>query len=281
LTHDTPVVVRLEEEFSNNGGLRGRAKNANTRGRKARRMITVLWQDSAFVAVDKPSGLAVHRGMCADPITALEMTRDTVEQWVYPVHRLDRATSGVLVFGLSSEAARALHDQFENGSVDKRYWALVRGVTPLEGTIEHAIPRCEGGPRVEALTTFRRLWTGAHVSLVEARPRTGRFHQVRRHMKHINHPLIGDANYGKGALNRAYRDEFGLGRLALHAASIAFLHPFTEEEVTIAAALPEDLKRPFERIGVGFGVTGAEGDPSSPLTYLLTPEIVGRHRSKY
>ncbi len=213
-------------------------------------MLTVLWQDSAYVAVDKPSGLAVHRGMCTDKVTALELTRDTVGQWVYPVHRLDRATSGVLVFALSSEAAGALHARFEDGRVEKRYWALVRGVAPEAGTIDYAIPRCEGGARVPALSTFRRLWSGAHVSLVEVSPRTGRFHQVRRHMKHIHHPLIGDANYGKGALNRAYRDEFGLARLALHAASLTFEHPFGGERITIASVLPEDLKKPFERIGV-------------------------------
>ncbi|MBK9262527.1 MAG: pseudouridylate synthase [Polyangiaceae bacterium] len=213
-------------------------------------MITVLWQDSAFIAVDKPSGLAVHRGMCTDAVTALDLVRDAAGQWVYPVHRLDRATSGVLLFALSSEAARALQEKFEGGGVTKRYLALVRGVAPDCGSIDHAIPRSEGGPRVAAFTTFRRLWSGAHVSLVEAHPRTGRFHQVRRHMKHIHHPVIGDSNYGKGALNRAYRDEYGLGRLALHAASIAFAHPLSGEEVTITADLPDDLKQPFERIGV-------------------------------
>lgn len=213
-------------------------------------MLSILWRDALYVAVDKPSGLAVHRGLCTDNVTALDLTRDLVGQWVYPVHRLDRATSGVLLFALSSEAAGALHARFEDGRVEKRYWALVRGVAPAEGTVDHAIPRCEGGPRVSALTTFRRLWAGAHVSLVEATPKTGRFHQVRRHMKHISHPLIGDANYGKGALNRAYRDEFGLARLALHAAGLAFEHPATGEKIKIESVLPDDLRIPFERIGV-------------------------------
>lgn len=213
-------------------------------------MVTILWQDSDYVAIDKPSGLAVHRGLCADPITALEKTRDTLGQWVYPVHRLDRATSGVLLFALSSEAASALQSQFEASAIKKRYWALVRGVAPEEGTIDHAIPRREGGPRVDALTTFRRLWAGPHVSLVEAFPQTGRFHQIRRHMKHINHPLIGDANYGKGALNRQYRDEFGLARLALHAVSVTFERPKTQEHIEISSVLPDDLKHSFLRIGV-------------------------------
>lgn len=213
-------------------------------------MVTILWQDANYVAIDKPSGLAVHRGLCADPITALEKTRDTVGKWVYPVHRLDRATSGVLLFALSSEAARDLQAQFECGEIKKRYWALVRGVAPEEGSIDYAIPRCEGGPRVDARTTFRRLWAGPHVSLVEAYPQTGRFHQIRRHMKHIHHPLIGDANYGKGALNRMYREEFGLARLALHAASLTFDHPKTTERITIESVLPDDLQQPFTRLGV-------------------------------
>jgi tRNA pseudouridine65 synthase len=213
-------------------------------------MVTILWRDLDYVAIDKPSGLAVHRGLCTDPITALDKTRDTLGQWVYPVHRLDRATSGVLIFALSSEAARSLQAQFEQGAIKKRYWALVRGVAPEEGTIDHAIPRCEGGARVDALTTFRRLWSGPHVSLVEAHPQTGRFHQIRRHMKHIHHPLIGDANYGKGALNRMYRDEFGLARLALHALNVTFVHPKTNEFITITSVLPDDLKLPFERIGL-------------------------------
>ena len=224
-------------------------------------VLRILWRDSSYVAVDKPSGLAVHRGMCVDKVTALDLARDLVGQWVYPVHRLDRGTSGVLLFALSSAAAGALHAQFEDGGVEKRYWALVRGVVPEEGTIDHAIPRSEGGPRVAALTTFRRLWSGTHVSLVEAYPRTGRFHQVRRHLKHIHHPVLGDANYGKGALNRAYRDEFGLARLALHATALTFTHPETGARILINSVLPDDLWVPFERLGVGLGSKGDEGDP--------------------
>ena len=224
-------------------------------------VLRILWRDSSYVAVDKPSGLAVHRGMCVDKVTALDLARDLVGQWVYPVHRLDRGTSGVLLFALSSASAGALHGQFEDGGVEKRYWALVRGVVPEEGTIDHAIPRSEGGPRVAALTTFRRLWSGPHVSLVEAYPRTGRFHQVRRHLKHIHHPVLGDANYGKGALNRAYRDEFGLARLALHATALTFTHPETGARILINSVLPDDLWVPFERLGVGLGSKGDEGDP--------------------
>jgi tRNA pseudouridine65 synthase len=213
-------------------------------------VIEVLRQNPRFVAVAKPSGVAVHHGWSREGEAALELVRDHLGRFVYPVHRLDRPTSGVLLFALDAESARVLHELFESGGVDKRYLALVRGVAPQAGTVDHPIPRREDGPRVPALTEFRRLWSGEHVSLVEARPRTGRLHQVRRHMKHINHPLIGDANYGKGALNRDYRERIGLGRLALHAAELSFTDPWSGEPYAIAAPVPRDLGGPLERLGV-------------------------------
>ncbi|HVK62911.1 MAG TPA: pseudouridine synthase [Polyangium sp.] len=213
-------------------------------------MLSILHHDERFVVVDKPSGLAVHPGWADDDRTALHEVRDTLGQKVFPVHRLDRATSGVLVFALASESARVFCEMFEEGRVEKHYLALVRGVAPEAGTIDHPIPRREGGPRVPASTSFRRVWRGEHLSLVDAEPHSGRLHQVRRHMKHISHPLIGDANYGKGALNRAYRERFGLARLALHARSLGFVHPWEGKPITFEAALPEDLRAPFERIGV-------------------------------
>jgi len=216
--------------------------------------LPVLVRTDRYVIVAKPSGLAVHRGECRDRVTALDLVRDEVGRWVYPAHRLDRGTSGVLLFALDPEAAAALAPLFAAAAVEKRYLALVRGVPPDEGLIDHAVPRSEGGPRVPALTAFRRLAAASaadqRCALVEARPRTGRFHQIRRHLKHIGHPLIGDANYGKGALNRWYREHYGLARLALHAAEIAFTDPWTAAPVRAAAALPEDLAAPLGRLGL-------------------------------
>jgi tRNA pseudouridine65 synthase len=212
--------------------------------------IEVLREERRFVAVAKPSGVAVHHGWSHDGEVALALTRDALGRYVFPVHRLDRPTSGVLLFALDAEGARTLHEMFEDGRMDKRYLALVRGVMPEQGTIDHPIPRREDGPRVPAVTSFQRLWAGDHISLVEARPHTGRLHQVRRHLKHLSHPVIGDANYGKGALNRAYREQSGLARLALHAAKLSFVDPWTGEPVTIEAPLPDDLRAPLSRIGV-------------------------------
>jgi tRNA pseudouridine65 synthase len=213
-------------------------------------VVEVLRSSERFVAMAKPSGVAVHHGWSREGEAALELLRDHLGRYVFPVHRLDRPTSGVLLFALDSESARVLHELFEAGGVDKRYLALVRGVAPEAGTIDHPIPRREDGPRVPATTEFRRLWRGEHVSLVEARPRTGRLHQVRRHMKHISHPLIGDANYGKGAVNRDYRERIGLERLALHAAELSFADPWSGEPLRITAPMTEDLRGPLERLGV-------------------------------
>jgi tRNA pseudouridine65 synthase len=215
----------------------------------------VLYQDEAVIAVDKPSGLLVHRGWGRDRVVALTLVRDLVGQRVHPVHRLDRGTSGVLLFALSPDAARVISEAFEAGRVRKRYLALVRGVAPVDAVIDQPVPVRPKGPRKAAVTEMRLLSAARGsqpraCSWVEAWPRTGRLHQVRRHLKHLGHPVLGDANYGKGALNRAFREAYGLARLALHAAELTFPHPVTGEPLTVAAALPADLAEPLKRIGL-------------------------------
>lgn len=213
--------------------------------------IDVLHRDDAIVVVDKPSGLSVHRGDDQGSTFALNLTRNEIGQWVYPVHRLDRATSGVLVFALSSEHARMLHASFHDRLVDKDYLALVRGTPPPSGSIDSPMAKREGGPDVEAVTDYRTLYSSdQRLSLVEARPRTGRRHQIRRHLRRIDHPLAGDVRYGNGADNRRYRAELGLYRLALHAMRLSFPHPANGKRVTFESAVPQDLAAPFERIGI-------------------------------
>jgi tRNA pseudouridine65 synthase len=215
--------------------------------------LPVLYQDGVLLAVAKPAGLAVHRGAARDRTVALQLVRDRVGRHVHAVHRLDRATSGVLLFALDPATARRLQEQLEAGKVAKRYLALVRGVPPETGVIDHPIPRDVDGPRVPALTEFRRLATFERYALVEARPRTGRRHQIRRHFKHLSHPLIGDVRYGKGEHNRLFRDRFGLHRLALHALELAFDHPETGEALRLVAPVPEDLAGPLRAMGMGEG----------------------------
>jgi tRNA pseudouridine65 synthase len=213
--------------------------------------MEILYQDEDIVAVNKPSGMLVHRGWANDKVVAMTEVRDQIGQWVYPVHRLDRGSSGVLLFALSSEVAATLGHAFTERLVDKFYLALVRGVPDEAGLIDHEIAKKEGGPKVFAQTEYRRLAVSGRYSLVEARPRTGRLHQIRRHLKHISCPLIGDVRYGKGEHNRHFRNNYDLHRLALHCHGLALDHPTRPgERVQLRAPLPADLANALIGLGV-------------------------------
>lgn len=227
----------------------------------ARRALPVLWSDAAVLAVNKPSGMVVHRGWARDGEIVMVLARRIAGTHVFPVHRLDRGTSGALVLALDPGIARRLQDSFAGGKVRKRYVALVRGIPPESGVIDSPVPRSPGGPRVPAVTEFRRLATFERYALVEAVPRSGRLHQVRRHLKHLAHPLIGDVRYGKGEHNRLFRCRFGLHRLALHALEIELVHPVGGNPLRLFASIPEDLAGPLRRMGLP--VPGEP--PSGPL----------------
>lgn len=213
--------------------------------------IELLFVDEHLVVANKPSGLLVHRGWDNDDDVAMFRVRDALGQHVYPVHRLDRGTSGALVLARTREMAASLARMFEAGQIEKRYWALVRGMPPDDGVIDYPIQRVEDGPRVPAVTAFRVLGrsTVDRCSLVEALPKTGRLHQIRRHLRHINHPLVGDVKHGSGPINRHYRAHYNLHRLALHATSIAFAHPATGETLSVSAPLPDDFALPLASLG--------------------------------
>jgi tRNA pseudouridine65 synthase len=212
-------------------------------------ILTVLHRDDSLVAVDKPSGMAVHRGWSQERHVVLTVLRDQIGRHLYPVHRLDRGTSGALVLALDPATAHSLQERFAAGEVRKRYLALVRGIPPEEGVIDSPVPRSPGGPRVPAVTEFRRLGTFERYALLEVVPRTGRLHQIRRHLKHISHPLIGDVRYGKGEHNRLFRERFGLHRLALHALELGFPHA----DLRFAAPVPPDLAGPLRAMGLPVG----------------------------
>jgi tRNA pseudouridine65 synthase len=217
-------------------------------------LLQVLYQDDQLLVVDKPSGLAVHRGWARDGEVIMSLARAQVGRRVFPVHRLDRGASGVLVLALAVEAARHIAAAFAAGRVRKRYLALVRGIPPACGVIDHPIPRAPGGPRVPAVTAYRRLATFERYAWLEVVPETGRLHQIRRHLKHLSHPLIGDVRYGKGEHNRLFRTRFGLWRLALHAAELRLEHPATGVPLHLEAPLPPDLSGPL----AAMGLTGRE-----------------------
>jgi tRNA pseudouridine65 synthase len=205
--------------------------------------IELLFVDEHLVVANKPSGLLVHRGWARDDDTALFRVRDAVGQHVYPIHRLDRGTSGALLFARSREVAGLFGSEIGTGRITKSYLALVRGTPPAEGVIDYAIPKSEDGERVPAVTRFCLIARSPvdRCSLVEALPETGRLHQIRRHLCHIGHPLVGDVKHGRGDINRHYRSTYDLHRLALHAALLEFEHPVLRTRVSVSAPIPEDL----------------------------------------
>ncbi len=216
--------------------------------------LKILYQDEYILAVDKPSGILVHRGWAQDTVVLTDLVMGCLNcSFVYPLHRLDRQTSGIVLFALSKHAASLFSNFFSEGLVAKIYLALVRGITPNFGIVDHPIPRKENGPRVNSLTeyvNFFHLETfPRYSSLILARPHTGRLHQIRRHLKHISHPIIGDANYGKGDINRAFKANYGLDRMALHALSISFPHPTSSKRICLNSPLPHDLLLPFTNMG--------------------------------
>lgn len=199
-----------------------------------------------------------------EKIFALQLVRDMVGQYVYPVHRLDKPTSGVLVFALSSEIASKLSKEFMAGNVQKEYLAIVRGYIHKMDIIDYAlkvlldkksdrdrrnIEECQ-----KAITAYERLATlelpyqvsrypVARYSLVKLLPKTGRKHQLRRHLKHIFHPIVGDTKYGRGEHNKLFREKFNCHRLLLHANKIEFTHPTTKQRLIIEADLDDTFTK--------------------------------------
>ncbi|HEY6880845.1 MAG TPA: pseudouridine synthase, partial [Polyangiales bacterium] len=224
--------------------------------------LPVLYRDEVVIVVAKPSGLSAHRGLANEGGDyVLTRVRDMVQQPVYLVHRLDRATSGAIALVLDPRWVEPMQRAFQDERVDKRYLALTRGKIPDQITVDYPVPRSRERPteRVDARTEFRSLAVFAdRYALVEARPRTGRYHQIRRHLSHLRCPIIGDTNYGDRKENRAFRERFGLMRLALHAVKLGFPHPASGHWIDVRAPVPADLAAPFA--AMGFPVDAKSGE---------------------
>ena len=212
--------------------------------------IPILYEDDHFLFVDKPAGMLVHRGWGRDDRPLLQRLRDQIGAWVNPVHRIDRATSGIVLFAKSSADARLVQTEFESGRVEKRYLALCRGTDTSIGRVDHPLMTDTGDEKKPAITDFRMLCVSGRYGLVEAFPRTGRPHQIRRHLKHLSHPIIGDVRYGKGEHNRLFRDRHGFHRLALHAAGLSLVHPRTGAPLAIRAPLPAEFAQVLDALGL-------------------------------
>lgn len=244
-------------------------------------MLEIIHRDEQLIAIHKPAGLLVHRTVLDRNETrfAVQLLRDQIGQHVHPVHRLDRGTSGVLLFALDKAVGKLVSAQFEAQQVDKTYLAVVRGHPPEAGCIDHALTRqfddyefrsANAGatnPRAgtsseaqAALTHYRRLavtelphrvdlYPTSRYALVELHPQTGRRHQLRRHLKHLAHPIIGDATYGKGRHNRLFQELFDCRRMLLACLEMCLTHPVSGLPLTLSAPLADDFSAVLDALG--------------------------------
>ncbi len=218
-------------------------------------MLEILFEDEDFVAINKPHGLLVHKSSIAADTSefALQLLRDQIGKKVYPAHRLDRKTAGVLLFSLNKEMDSAIQTAFSQNLIKKEYLAVLRGHTDPEGTIDYPLKK-ENGTIQEALTHYQTLATTeidlpfgkfptSRYSLVLAKPETGRMHQLRRHFAHIFHPIIGDRPHGCNKQNKLWKDTFQHDTMLLHAKSLALSHPKTQENIFIQAQIQPEFER--------------------------------------
>lgn len=231
-------------------------------------MLEIIYQDEYLVAVNKPAGMLVHRSWLDKHETqfVMQTLRDQIGQHVFPLHRLDRPTSGVLVFALSSEIASNVMPMFANHEMVKTYHAIVRGWIeegdvldyPLKEELDKiadkfakqdkeaqsAVTEYQPLAKVEVPVSTGKFPTTRYC-LVEMKPKTGRKHQLRRHMAHLRHPIVGDTTHGDGKHNRLYREEYDCHRLMLHASELRFVHPYTKQELVLKASFDESWQKLF------------------------------------
>ena len=225
--------------------------------------IDIIYEDEFLVAINKEAGLLVHRSWLDKDETrfAMQLTRDAVGCHVFPVHRLDRPTSGVLLFAKSSAVARTLTEAFTEHNVTKQYLAVVRGYMPDHGTVDYALSFKPDAiadkfanldkPPQEAVTHWQSLaqielpfavskkHDTSRYSLVRLIPETGRKHQLRRHMRHLFHHIVGDTSHGDGRHNRFFRTQYDCARMLLHAQTLSLTHPVTGEPLLLKAGLDD------------------------------------------
>lgn len=225
-------------------------------------MLEVLFEDEDLIAINKPHGLLVHRSSIAADTSefALQILRDQIGKTVYPAHRLDRKTGGVLLFSLNKEMDSAIQTAFSQNLIKKEYLAVLRGHTDPNGCIDYPLKK-ENGTVQDAVTYYETLATteinlplGKHetsrYSLVLAKPETGRMHQIRRHFAHIFHPIIGDRPHGCNKQNKAWKEVFQHDTMLLHAKSLSFQHPRSQENILIVAKVQPEFKRALDIIDI-------------------------------
>ena len=224
-------------------------------------MLDIVYQDDHIIAINKPHGLLVHRSSIASDAKefALQLLRDQINRYVSPVHRLDRKTGGLLLFAFEKEVEIALHKQFQEGLVKKKYLAILRGYAPDSQDIDYPLVK-ENGMIQEAFTSFITLKRaeldipfGQHptsrYSLVEAAPTTGRMHQLRKHFAHIFYPIIGDRKHGCNKQNKFFKEQWDMTTMLLHASELSFTHPVTNVQIDLTAPVHDEFKRVMDLMG--------------------------------
>lgn len=224
-------------------------------------MLEIVYKDDFLVGINKPAGLLVHRSPIAKDATqfAVQLLRDQIGCRVYPAHRLDRKTSGLLLFALDESTNKIMQQQFAEKKVQKTYWAILRGYAKDNDTIDYPLTN-DDGKQQEAVTHYTTLERieidvpyGKHktsrYSLIEAKPETGRMHQLRKHFAHIFHPIIGDRPHGCNKQNKLFKDKWGMTQMMLHATSLSFSHPISGTKVSLVANLSEEFCRVMHVLG--------------------------------
>lgn len=220
--------------------------------------LEIIYQDDYLVAINKPHGLLVHKTKIAADVSAfaLQLLRNQLGQHVYPCHRLDRKTSGVLLFALEEETNSLMQHKFAQGLVQKKYLAIVRGYTNAKGIIDYPLKK-DNEVLQEAVTAYKTIdktelkipcsdKPTSRYSLVEVEPLTGRMHQIRKHFAHIFHPIIGDRPHGCNKQNKLFKEKWDMTTMMLHANSLSFDHPLTNKKTSITASLSEEFSRTLE-----------------------------------
>lgn len=233
--------------------------------------LHLLHLDEQLLVVAKPAGLLAHASpMAADvDVDLLDELRQQVAGDVFLVHRLDRATSGLVLAARTREVAGELGKQFMARTVEKTYLAVCRGWPAETGEIDHALGDVRpNSPKKPALTRYRRLATvevpialGKYAqqryALLAVDPETGRYRQIRKHFHHVSHHLIGDTSHGRSEHNRLFQSEWQVGRLLLHARRLAFTHPHSGERMAFVAPLDRQFQTVIDTFGWGGALAGA------------------------
>jgi tRNA pseudouridine65 synthase len=238
-------------------------------------MLQILYRDEHLIAINKPSGLLVHKSFYSGEADtyAIQELKKQIGQKVYPVHRLDRKTSGVLLFTLDKEMLKTMSDVFAARAVEKKYIAILRGWAKKEETIDYDLIN-ENEVKQNAVTRYRRLQTSeidlpflkhqtSRYCLVEATPETGRFHQLRKHFKHILHPILGCRKHGCNKQNKLWLQTFGINKMTLHAHQLIFNHPNSGEKIIINAAIDDEFKKVGDILNFDLGAYSQHANLSS------------------